>query len=249
VQLALVRKRWKLFLRSSSSFFLGFFLVVSFGDYYGVIMQKCLLLPGQQRSGSKKWEGNGKMGIGQKWKNPRGLEIKVIRRCKSRALGLEAEVTMCVSNKNTVLVKGVFRLRWLLSCCYVSFTFCLCPLIGTQKSCCVVLSFIESGRFCWKRDLLLDLSVRTCWQPAQYNATPLTVTMKPCTARNLSTCDMPSQGDLFRTWGRAGLVSAELSPSLLSFIWAWAHLTWPFGLCLGLELSSLTRFTFLYNWY
>lgn len=66
MQLALVRKRSKLFLRSSSSFFLGFFLVVSFGDYYGVIMQKGLLLPGQQRSGSKKWEGNGKMGVGQK---------------------------------------------------------------------------------------------------------------------------------------------------------------------------------------
>jgi hypothetical protein len=66
VQLALVRKRSKLFLRSSSSFFLGFSLVVSFGDYYGVIMQKGLLLPGPQRSGSKKWEGNGEMGIGQK---------------------------------------------------------------------------------------------------------------------------------------------------------------------------------------
>jgi len=39
--------------------------VVSFGDYYGVIMQKGLLLPGPQRSGSKKWEGNGEMGIGQ----------------------------------------------------------------------------------------------------------------------------------------------------------------------------------------
>ncbi|KAJ6956485.1 hypothetical protein NC652_007527 [Populus alba x Populus x berolinensis] len=55
-----------LFRRSHASPQPNKFRKIMFVDYYGVIMQKGLLLPGQQRSGSKKWEGSGKMGISQK---------------------------------------------------------------------------------------------------------------------------------------------------------------------------------------
>lgn len=55
----------------------------------------------------RKWQN----GYRSKVKKPKRAGEKSYQEVQKQGIGLEAEVPMCVSNKNTVLVKGVFTLR------------------------------------------------------------------------------------------------------------------------------------------